>query len=87
MRSTLSEVIPEPSVAQLRAYYDENRDLYMSDSARSFEQVFFFAIAERPADPQAFTDEIKRTDDFAALGDYNQYGNTVRKLNFRQMAL
>ena len=41
MRSSLSEVIPVPSLAQLRTFYEENRDRYETGPSISFEQVFF----------------------------------------------
>jgi hypothetical protein len=59
MRTSLSEIIPEPTVAQLRADYEANRDRFLSSPSRSFEQVYFsFASSELPSDPDACIQQL-----------------------------
>lgn len=41
MRGALTEFVPDPSIAQLQAYYRENIDMYTRDRAVTFEQVAF----------------------------------------------
>ena len=86
MRNSLSEVIPEPSNAQLRAYYEDNIHLYTSDSSRSFDHVFFSPGSVLPEDPASFIKTIYSTEDFSSLGDYSANGNLVRQASYRQMA-
>jgi len=60
MRSSLSEVVPEPSVAQLRAFYEENKDRYRTSPSLSFEHVYFsFASAQQPEDPERFLEKLE----------------------------
>ena len=71
MRTSLSEVIPEPSVAQLRAFYEANRDRYLTSPSRSFEQVYFsFASANLPEEPEAFITQLEAANDISKLGDF-----------------
>ncbi len=87
MRSSLSEVIPEPSVAQLRAFYQADKERYQTSPSRSFEQVFFsFASNERPADPDAYIQQLEKTDDISKLGEFSQLGNRFKKTPFERTA-
>ena len=88
MRSALSEVIPEPSVAQLRAYYEENKVRYLTSPARSFEHVYFsFASAKQPERPQQFIQQLKEAADIAGLGEFSPMGNTFSKASFQTTAV
>ena len=88
MRTSLSEVIPEPSVAQLRAFYEENRERYLTSPSRSFEQVYFsFASAKLPEKPEQFIKQLQESTDIAGLGEFSLLGNTFSKASFQTTAI
>ncbi|ETX08247.1 peptidyl-prolyl cis-trans isomerase [Candidatus Entotheonella palauensis] len=83
MRTSLSDVIPEPSSAQLRAFYHEHQARYRTSPSRSFDQVFFaFNSTEQPQDPAQFLKQLQRATGFASLGVYSPLGNTFSKVPF-----
>jgi len=68
MRSSLSEVVPEPSVAQLRAFYEENRERYRTSPSLSFEHAYFsFAGGEQPEDPERFLQKLEGVSDLSGM--------------------
>ena len=89
MRSSLSEVIPEPSVAQLRAYYEENKDRFLTSPSRSFEQVYFsFASARQPENPDQFLDRLRNMSDITNVGDFSStLGNRFTRSSFQSTAM
>lgn len=88
MRSSLSEVIPEPSVEQLRTFYEENRERYQTGPSVSFEHVFFsFASGKLPSDPEQFIGELAQREDFTGLGDFSLVGNRLSKQTFERTAI
>ena len=88
MRSFLSEVIPEPSVAQLRLFYDENKDRYLTSPSRSFEHVYFsFASAKLPDKSELFIRLLQEKDDITGLGDFSVSGNQFSKSTFQATAI
>ena len=88
MRSSLSEVIPEPSVAQLKTYYEQNKERYLTSPSRTFEQVYFsFASAKLPSDPQDFIQQLSASTDFAGLGEFSLSGNRFTKASFQAAAI
>ena len=89
MRTSLSEVIPEPSNAQLRAFYERNKERYLSSPSRSFEQVSFtFASAQQPDNPKKFLVKLKHTSDISGLGDASVIlGNRFIKNSFQTVAI
>ena len=87
MRSSLSDVIPEPSVTQLRAYYEENKKQYLTSPSRSFEQVFFsFTSTKLPEKPDQFINQLREAKDPAELGEFSMLGNTFTKASFQSIA-
>ena len=87
MRTSLSEVIPEPAEAQLRAFYEANKNRYLTSPSRSFEQVYFsFASNELPADPQAYIRQLESTEDISKFGEYTLMGNRYTKTSFQTTA-
>lgn len=87
MRTSLTEVIPEPSVAQLRAFYEVNKERYLTSPSRSFEQVYFsFTSSKLPADPQAYIEKLEQSKDAAKLGEYSLAGNRYSKASFKSLA-
>jgi len=87
MRSSLSDIIPEPTVAQLRAYYAANRERYLTSPSRSFEQVYFsFAGNELPKEPQTFIQQLGRTTDISKLGEYSLLGDRFTRSTFQSTA-
>ena len=88
MRSSLSEVIPEPSVTQLRAFYEKNKQRYLTSPARSFEHVYFsFTSAKLPERPEQFINKLREADDLAGLGEFSRMGNTFSKTSFQTTAI
>ena len=76
MRFSLDESIPSPSVAQLQAYYQENRERFRNDESIDFEVISFGpASSKTPADPVAFLQEIRAAKDPYSLGDFLMSGN------------
>lgn len=87
MRTSLSEVIPEPSMAQLRAYYDESRDRYKTSPSVSFEHVYFaFTSKNLPANPDEFLKVLNKSDNALDLGELSMMGNRFNKSSFRSIA-
>lgn len=87
MRSSLSEVIPEPSAAQLRAFYQADQERYLTSPSHSFDQVYFsFASNEQPADPDAYIRQLQKTDDISKLGEFGPLGNRYDKTPFERTA-
>jgi len=88
MRSSLSDVMPEPTQAQLRAYYEENKERYQTQPSRTFEQVYFsFTNNTTPADPQAYIKKLEQTDDISKLGEFSLLGNRFSKNSFERTAM
>ncbi len=87
MRASLSEVIPEPTAAQLRAYYEANRERYLTSPSRSFEQVYFsFSSDQLPGDPQTFIQQLESTTDISKLGEFSLLGNQYTRSSFQYIA-
>lgn len=87
MRSSLSEVVPEPSNGQLRAFYDAQKDRYRAPPSRSFEQVYFsFTNKAMPADSSAFIAKLNNTQDVSTLGEFTTQGTRVLRSSFEQTA-
>ncbi len=87
MRTSLSDVIPEPSVAQLRVFYDEHQDRYQTSPSRSFEHVFFaFNSSKQPPDPAPFIEQLQETTDVASFGEFSPLGNAFSKASFEYIA-
>ena len=89
MRSSLSEVIPEPSVAQLRAFYEEEKERYLTSPSRSFEQVYYsFAGARQPENPAQFLLKLNSTSDISQMGEFSTtLGNKFSKATFQTTAI
>ncbi len=89
MRSSMSEVIPEPSVAQLRAYYEENKKRFRTSPSRSFEQVYFsFASAKQPDNPEQFLEKLKGMPDITNMGQFSStLGNRFTQTSFQSTAI
>gem|GEM_PF-601661 len=88
MRSSLSDVRPEPSQAQLRAYYEENRERYQTQPSRTFEQVYFsFTNDTTPVDPKVYIKKLERTGDISKLGEFALLGNRFSKISFERTAM
>jgi hypothetical protein len=89
MRTSLSEVIPEPSVAQLRAFYEENKERYLTSPSRSFQHVYFsFASAKQPENPEQFLEELKGMSDISGMGESSSaLGNRFSKASFQTTAI
>jgi len=89
MRTSLGEVILEPSTAQLRAFYEANKERYLPSPSRSFEQVYFsFDSANLPEKPEQFIKQLQATNDISNLGDFNlRLSHRYRKSSFQATAI
>jgi hypothetical protein len=89
MRSALSEVVPEPSAAQLRAFYEENRERYLTSPSRSFEHIHFsFASTEQPEDPEQFLQKLRGLADISGMIKVSTpMGNRFSKASFQTVAI
>lgn len=71
MRTSLSEVIPEPTAAQLPAFYEANKARYLASPSRSFDQVYYtFASEILPEKPEQFLKQLEAANDISGLGDF-----------------
>ena len=87
MRASLSDIIPEPSISQLRAFYEANRERHLTSPSRSFEQVYFsFASKDLPEDPEAFTRQLEQSGDHSTFGEYTLMGNQFTRSSFQNVA-
>lgn len=87
MRTSLSEVIPEPTVGQLQAFYKENKDQYLSSPSLTFEHVYFsFVNADLPEDSGQFIEKLQQNPDASEMGEYFVQGKIFRKTPFRTAA-
>ena len=88
MRTSLSEVIPEPSVAQLRAFYEENKTRYLTSPSRSFEHVYFsFTSSDLPEKSDEFLKQLRESTDLGRLGEFAAMGNKFSKASFQTTAI
>lgn len=68
MRTSLSEITPEPSMAQLRAFYEENKERYRTSPSLSFENVYFsFASDKQPEDPERFLEKLEGMSEISGM--------------------
>ena len=87
MRASLLDAIPEPSVAQLREFYENHQKRYQIPPSRSFEQVYFsFVSGNPPKNPASFRQKLQNTSDISSLGDYFQMGQQFPQASFQQVA-
>jgi hypothetical protein len=87
MRTSLSEVIPEPSNAQLRAYYDENIEKYQTSPSLSFKHIYFsFVNMAQPQEPEKYIQQLKVTPDVSKFGEYFPMGKVFVKSPFSMVA-
>lgn len=87
MRSSLTEVIPDPSVAQLKMYYEENKERWKTDPSISFESVFFSPTGEKlPKDSSQFIRNLTQSASPLEMGDFSPLGNIFNKMSFQRTA-
>ena len=87
VRSSLTEIIPEPTYTQLQAFYKENRAEYLSDTSWSFQQVYFNFNSEKlPEDPDIFLAQISKKENPDELGDFTAMGGPRTKVSFNELA-
>jgi hypothetical protein len=77
MRSTLTENIPDPTRAQLEAYFRQEIDNYRIPESITFQQVYFSPASEKlPEDPNTVLAALAQGASFQELGDFTTLGNT-----------
>ena len=79
MRAALSQGIPQPSRAQLRAYYNTNASRYQVGEAISFEHVFYSDSATAPTAAQVRS-LLDGTGDPRGMGERYWLGNVVAQV-------
>ena len=88
MRSALTDVVPEPSYAQLRAYFDENMNRFRSSNSFSYEMVFFaYNSKQVPTNPEAFLEILETSSNPLKLSEYTMMGNTFKKNTYQSIAM
>lgn len=88
MRSSLTEIIPEPSLAQLRAYYDENNEKFKINESLTFETVRFAFTSENiPKDHEAFLAKLQRSSNPLQYSETTLYGNRSTRAGYQQIAM
>lgn len=68
MRSALDEQVPEPTRADLEAFYRDRQEQFAEQPAVRFEQVFF-GFGSEPDDPQAVLQRLRDGADHQQLGE------------------
>ena len=87
MRSSLTEVIPEPSQAQLRAFFEEKKEQYTTSPSVSYEHVFFdFSSKDLPPDPQEFIRQLTESKNPLKMGEFFLMGNKYGNYSFQMTA-
>ena len=87
MRTSLTDIIAEPSAAQLRAYYEENAETFATDESISLEQVYFsFDSQKLPQDPSAFIQSLEQTSDHSTRGDFSMTGGPMKEVSYQRLA-
>jgi hypothetical protein len=84
----LTDVIPEPSKAQLHAFYGENKEQSLTSPSCSFEHIYFsFARTKLPENPDQFINRLQSLEDVVTLGEFSLLGNRFSKASFQSVAL
>ena len=86
MRSALLEEVPEPSAAQLRAFYQANAERYRTPTAVTFSHVFFANDSLRAADPSSVLRSLNDGADPLAMGEEFWLGSTMVRQTRHQLA-
>lgn len=84
MRSTLDEQVPEPTRAELQAYFRQNAASYAAQEVVTFDQVFF-SFGNEPADRDALLEQLRGGADHRQLGEPRSTGSALRKTTRREM--
>jgi hypothetical protein len=86
MRSALLEDLPEPSLAQLRAFYQANAERYRTPMAVTFSHVFFADHSLRTADAASVLRSLNDGADPRRMGDEFWLGSTMVRQTRHQLA-
>ncbi len=84
MRSTLDEQVPEPTRAELQAYFRQNPERYAAQEVVTFDQVFF-SFGNEPAARDALLEQLRGGADHRQLGEPRATGSALRKTTRREM--
>ena len=87
MRTTLTEVPPEPTTSVLRAYFQANVDRYRLPESVSFQHVFFASDSPAaPQSPDAFLSRLRAGQDWQSVGEPYWRGATIERESQYQIA-
>jgi hypothetical protein len=86
MRSALLEDLPEPSLAQLRAFYQANAERYRTPVAVTFSHVFFANDSPPTADASSVLRSLNEGADPRGMGDEFWLGSTLVRQTRHQLA-
>jgi len=84
MRTALNEDVPEPSLAQLRAFFQATADRYRVAPSVSLAHVFFEAGSSH--DPQQVLASLRDGRDFREMGDASRLGAQVVRVTETRLA-
>ncbi len=88
VRSSLTEIAANPTYSELKAFFEENKEDYRSDSAWSFEQVYFTFNSKRlPDNNEKFLEELPNLGETTQLGDLSAEGGPRKRISFEQMSM
>ncbi len=74
-------------MAQLRTFYEENKERFLTFPSRSFEHVYFsFASAKQPEKPEQFIKQLEAASDISGFGDFSQIGKKLKNASFQTTA-
>ena len=87
MRSSLTEAVPDPSMAQLQVFYEENSDRYTRPESRTVRQVYYeFTRSEIPSLDDALIRTLDQTENLTTVSDFSLISNEMPKYSFSQIA-
>lgn len=88
MYTSITEIVPEPTLAQLRAYYDENKEKYLVNEALSYETIkFSYNSKNIPKDSKAFLEILENSDDPLQYSEATILGNRTSRKTYQEIAM
>jgi hypothetical protein len=86
MRLGMNTEIPQPTFAQLSAYFNANSELYQVPEAITFAHVFYERGRSEPIDESALLEALGAGVDFSTLGDRFWLGPVLAQITEERLA-
>ena len=86
MRLGMNAEVPQPTFAQLRAYFNANSDRYQIPEAVTLAHVFFERGRPEPIDEPALLEALRTGVDFSTLGDRFWLGPVLARITQERLA-